>query len=556
LGGEDFDRRLLEHFKKDLEDKHGKSIDGNVRALYRLQVACERTKKLLSTNTEATIEIDSLDGIDYISTITRCIFEQLCDDLFSKTVACIEHTLETAKLSKKGIDEVILVGGSTRIPKIRSMITNMFSEKQMNFTNDIDDVVVHGAAIQAAILSSNTSSTFLQSIKISDISPIALGILVHLGTVQTVVEKWSPLQKDYAITLKRPVDQQSDMRVQILGGISDSCTVLKEYHLSDIFTGSQIKRGCIIGLNADGILNLFVKKANKKIIVNEIQIRFTETDIERMQQEAAAHRQSDDKQKENRTARAELGDYILKSQQKLMENTIKLTEKQRKAIYSQCANKLKFLDDNRVVDTKELMKRLEQMHKKCGFMFKTNEVASKKLKKEGERRVVVHEKEMLFEESENIQRNEEIHQQNRAERVELENCITKAEQIFMVDTINITKKQKKGLHSQYSSKAEPKEMHCKFVIQRTDKLKDETVEIIQNEADQEQPHNREARANLQNYIAKCEKKLIDETNKLPKKQESKIRYQCSSNLKFLDDNPEVQTKKLVERLQQMKKICG
>merc|ERR1712158_48980 len=158
LGGEDFDNRMVEHFVKEFQRKHKKDITGNKRALRRLRTACERAKRTLSASAQASVEIDSLyEGIDFYSSITRARFEELCADLFRGTLQPVEKALRDAKLDKSDIHEIVLVGGSTRIPKVQKLLQDFFSGKELNKSINPDEAVAYGAAVQAAILCGDKS---------------------------------------------------------------------------------------------------------------------------------------------------------------------------------------------------------------------------------------------------------------------------------------------------------------------------------------------------------------------------------------------------------------
>ena len=149
LGGEDFDNRMVEHFAKEFQRKHKKDITGNKRALRRLRTACERAKRTLSASAQANIEIDSLfEGIDFYTSITRARFEELCADLFRGTLEPVEKALRDAKVDKSSIDELVLVGGSTRIPKVQKLLTEFFNGKELNKSINPDEAVAYGAAVQ------------------------------------------------------------------------------------------------------------------------------------------------------------------------------------------------------------------------------------------------------------------------------------------------------------------------------------------------------------------------------------------------------------------------
>merc|ERR1711877_85825 len=176
LGGEDFDNRLVNHFINEFKRKNKKDITGNKRSLRRLRTACEKAKRTLSSATQASIEIDSLfEGIDFYSSITRARFEELCSDLFRGTLEPVESALRDAKLDKASIDDIVLVGGSTRIPKIQKLLQDFFNGKELNKSINPDEAVAYGAAVQAAILTGDKSEA-VSNLLLLDVAPLSLGI--------------------------------------------------------------------------------------------------------------------------------------------------------------------------------------------------------------------------------------------------------------------------------------------------------------------------------------------------------------------------------------------
>ena len=175
LGGEDFDNRLVNHFVAEFKRKHKKDLTGNARALRRLRTACERAKRTLSSATQASVEIDSLfEGIDLYTSITRARFEELCADLFRGTLTPVEKVLRDSKVDKRSVHEVVLVGGSTRMPRVRQLVCNMFSGKQPCTGINPDEAVAHGAAVQAAILSGQGGPE-MEDVLLMDVAPLGLG---------------------------------------------------------------------------------------------------------------------------------------------------------------------------------------------------------------------------------------------------------------------------------------------------------------------------------------------------------------------------------------------
>merc|ERR1711906_90949 len=190
LGGEDFDNRMVDFFLQDFKRRHRKDMSQNQRSLRRLRTACERAKRTLSSSTQAHIEIDSLfDGIDFNATITRARFEDLCMDYFKKCMEPCEKVLRDSKISKNQVHEVVLVGGSTRIPKVQSMLTDFFNGKEPCKSINPDEAVAFGATVQAAILSGADKSEKLSELLLLDVTPLSLGLETAGGVMTTLIKR-------------------------------------------------------------------------------------------------------------------------------------------------------------------------------------------------------------------------------------------------------------------------------------------------------------------------------------------------------------------------------
>jgi heat shock protein 1/8 len=240
LGGEDFDSRMVEYFIEEFRRKHKKDISKNPRALRRLRTACERAKRALSTATEANIEIDSLhDGLDFYSKISRARFEELCIDLFKSTLKPVEKALRDARLNMSQIDEVVLVGGSTRIPKIQRLLEDYFDGKELNKSINPDEAIAYGAAIQvkpvfsialnkkgeqtnrfkckAAILSGDQSAV-IKDVLLVDVIPLSLGLETVGGIMNKLIERNSRIPCTVTQDFTTYEDNQPGVTVQVFEG--------------------------------------------------------------------------------------------------------------------------------------------------------------------------------------------------------------------------------------------------------------------------------------------------------------------------------------------------
>ena len=189
LGGEDFDNRLVEHFSQEFKRKNKVDLSSNKKSLRRLRTACERAKRTLSSSTQASIELDSLfEGIDFYSSITRAKFENLCDDLMRSCISPIDKLLRDAKKSKADIDEIVLVGGTTRIPHVQKLLSDYFNGKELNKSVNPDEAVAYGAAVQAAVLSGNTDSS-IEDLLLIDVAPLSMGLETAGGVMTAIINR-------------------------------------------------------------------------------------------------------------------------------------------------------------------------------------------------------------------------------------------------------------------------------------------------------------------------------------------------------------------------------
>ncbi|GBG67564.1 hypothetical protein CBR_g693 [Chara braunii] len=218
LGGEDFTNRLLQHLAEEFSRKHGRNVRWNARAMQRLRMASERAKRILSTITKAMVEIDSLyDDLDFRTTITRDRFEELNADLFQRCVSCVETTLKDAGVEKREVKEVVLVGGSSRVPKIQQMLSDLFGGKELCKSVNPDEAVAYGAAVQAATLEGSFRER-APVLRWTDVTPHALGIEVGGGMMDVVIPRNAPMPAKKELFFSAHIDNQPGMQINVFEG--------------------------------------------------------------------------------------------------------------------------------------------------------------------------------------------------------------------------------------------------------------------------------------------------------------------------------------------------
>ncbi|KAK3037833.1 hypothetical protein RJ639_031874 [Escallonia herrerae] len=372
LGGQDFDNRMVDHFVQEFKRKHKKDISGDPRALRRLRTASERVKRTLSSSVQANVGVDCLfEGIDFYTTITRARFEELNIELFMNCLEPVESCLRDAKLDRKSVHDVVLVGGSTRIPKVQKILQDFFHGKELCKSINQDEAVAYGAAVQAAILDGK-----VYKVTLLDVTPLSLGVDTDDGEMSFVIPRNTPVPAKMKKGFTTRFDNQTVVSFPVYQGERARArdnNFLGEFELCGVPPAPRRVPNISVCFDIDlnGILNVSAEESStgKKngVTITNVDGRLSAKEIEKMMAEAEKYKAEDEEHKKRVYAKVAFENYAYKIRNTVNDHKTKfmISRAGKKKVHDAVVQAIYWLDRNQLAEADEFNYKKKELESTC-----------------------------------------------------------------------------------------------------------------------------------------------------------------------------------------------